>query len=149
MRYIATDLDDEAIAAASKRLEEFLGRFSIYKSNYKDFEDVFEQAGVDKIDGALLDFGISSHQIDDEERGFTYKKADAPLDMRMSRSGLSAADLVNNLSETELADIIYNYGEEKKSRQIAKKIVETRNKKKIETILYFLFSLCNICKSCK
>ena len=93
-RLIATDLDDEAIAAASKRLSEFSGRFEIYKSNYKDFEIVFQRAGIDKIDGALLDFGVSSHQIDDEERGFTYRKADAPLDMRMNTSAYLTAEIV-------------------------------------------------------
>ena len=84
-RLIATDLDDEAIAAASARLKEFDGRFEIYKSNYKDFSLVFEKAGVDEIDGALLDFGVSSHQLDDADRGFTYRDADAPLDMRMNK----------------------------------------------------------------
>ena len=95
-KLIATDLDDEAIEAATKRLAEFNGRFAIYKSNYKDYERVFEQAGVDKIDGAILDFGISSHQIDDEERGFSYKMADAPLDMRMDRSAPLTAEIILN-----------------------------------------------------
>ena len=72
-RLIATDLDDEAIAAATERLSPFEGRFAIYKSNYKDFERVFDEAGIDKVDGALLDFGVSSHQIDDADRGFSYR----------------------------------------------------------------------------
>ena len=133
-RLIATDLDDEAIAAASKRLEEFSGRFAIYKSNYKDFEAVFEQAGVDKIDGALLDFGISSHQIDDEERGFTYKKADAPLDMRMNQSAyLTAEEVVNTYSEEKLIWILKTYGEETFAKQIARNIVKYRESKPLKT----------------
>lgn len=78
-RLIATDLDDEAIRAAGERLAPFAGRFSIYKANYKDFARVFDEAGVDKVDGALLDFGVSSHQIDDAERGFSYRQSQAPL----------------------------------------------------------------------
>lgn len=74
-RLIATDLDDEAIRAAGERLAPFAGRFSIYKANYKDFARVFDEAGVDKVDGALLDFGVSSHQIDDAERGFSYRQS--------------------------------------------------------------------------
>ena len=95
-RLIATDLDDEAIAAATQRLQPFAGRFTIYKSNYKDFERVFEQAGVDKIDGAILDFGISSHQIDDEERGFSYRMANSPLDMRMDQTSGELSQIIQN-----------------------------------------------------
>ncbi len=95
-RLIATDLDDEAIAAASERLKEFNGRFEIYKSNYKDFSLVFEKAGIEEIDGALLDFGVSSHQLDDCDRGFTYRNADAPLDMRMNTSAYLTAEIVLN-----------------------------------------------------
>lgn len=133
-KLIATDLDDEAIAAASKRLEEFSGRFAIYKSNYKDFERVFEQAGVDKIDGALLDFGVSSHQIDDEDRGFTYKKADAPLDMRMNQSAyLTAEEIVNTYSEESLIRILKTYGEETFAKQIARNIIKYRESKPLKT----------------
>ena len=133
-RLIATDLDDEAIAAASKRLQAFSGRFEIYKSNYKDFGLVFDRAGIDKIDGALLDFGVSSHQIDDEERGFTYRKADAPLDMRMNREDkLDAYTVVNTYSEQELKRIIYDYGEERFAPRIAARIVKARENAPIRT----------------
>ena len=133
-RLIATDLDDEAIAAASNRLKEFDGRFSIYKSNYKDFEEVFEKAEIDKIDGALLDFGISSHQIDDEERGFSYKMADAPLDMRMDTSAyLTAEIVVNTYSEERLVQILKNYGEETFAKQIVRNIIKYREKQPLKT----------------
>ena len=133
-RLIATDLDDEAIQASTNRLKEFGGRYTIYKSNYKDFESVFEQAGVDKIDGAILDFGISSHQIDDEERGFSYKMADAPLDMRMDRSSsLTAERIVNTYSEEKLAWILKTYGEETFAKQIARNIVKARADKPLKT----------------
>ena len=133
-KLIATDLDDEAIAAATKRLQEFDGRFSIYKSNYKDFEEVFERAEIDKIDGALLDFGISSHQIDDEERGFSYKIAEAPLDMRMNTSAyLTAEIVVNTYSEEQLVKILKNYGEETFAKQIVRNIIKYREKKPLKT----------------
>ena len=133
-KLIATDLDDEAIAAATKRLSEFDGRFTIYKSNYKDFERVFEQAGIEKIDGAILDFGISSHQIDDEERGFSYRSANAPLDMRMDRnSPLTAEMIVNTYSEEKLARILKMYGEETFAKQIARNIVKYRADKLLKT----------------
>lgn len=132
-KLIATDLDDEAIAAASKRLSEFNGRFSIYKSNYKDYESVFEKANVEQIDGAILDFGISSHQIDDEERGFSYRNANAPLDMRMDRnSPLTAEIIVNTYSEEKLARILKTYGEETFAKQIARNIVKYRADKPLK-----------------
>lgn len=133
-KLIATDLDDEAIAAATKRLSEFQGRFEIYKSNYKDFAHVFDKAGIDKIDGALLDFGISSHQIDDEERGFTYRKADAPLDMRMNTSAYLTAEIVlNTYSEEDLTRILKTYGEETFAKQIARNVVKARAEKPLKT----------------
>ena len=133
-RLIATDLDDEAIAAASQRLSEFNGRFSIYKSNYKDFERVFAEANINQIDGAILDFGISSHQIDDEERGFSYRNPSAPLDMRMDRNApLSAETVVNTYSEERLARILRMYGEETFAKQIARNIVKYRADKPLKT----------------
>lgn len=133
-KLIATDLDDEAIAAATKRLSVFDGRFAIYKSNYKDFARVFEEAGVEEIDGAILDFGISSHQIDDRDRGFSYRMADAPLDMRMDRTaGLTAETIVNTYPEEKLERIIKMYGEETFSRQIARNIVKARMEKPLKT----------------
>ena len=133
-KLIATDLDDEAIQAATKRLSEFAGRFEIFKSNYKDFENVFAQAGVDEIDGALLDFGISSHQIDDEERGFSYRMADAPLDLRMNTSAYLTAEIIlNTYSEDELTRILKTYGEETFARQIARNVVKYRANKPLKT----------------
>ena len=133
-RLIATDLDDEAIDAANKRLAEFTGRYSIYKSNYKDYERVFEKAGVDKIDGAILDFGISSHQIDDEERGFSYRMVDAPLDMRMDRNAPLTAEIVlNTYSEEKLTRILKTYGEETFAKQIARNVVKYRQDKPLKT----------------
>lgn len=131
---IATDLDDEAIEASNKRLRVFEGRYHIYKSNYKDYARVFEEAGVDEIDGALLDFGISSHQIDDEERGFSYRMADAPLDMRMDRSSaLTAEYILNTYSEDKLARILKTYGEETFAKQIARNVVKCRADKPLKT----------------
>ena len=133
-KLLATDLDDEAIEAATKRLAPFDGRFTIYKSNYKNFERVFEEAGVEEIDGAILDFGISSHQIDDGDRGFSYRNADAPLDMRMDRtSPLTAEIIVNTYAEEKLERIIKMYGEETFSRQIARNIVKARMEKPLKT----------------
>ena len=86
---IGTDRDGEAIKASKERLAPFEGRFRLYHSNYKDFENVLGRAGVDRLDGVLLDLGISSHQIDEEERGFSYRSATAPLDMRMDKSSAS------------------------------------------------------------
>lgn len=133
-RLIATDLDDEAIAAASERLKEFEGRFQIYKSNYKNYEKVFEEAGVDSLDGILLDFGISSHQIDDAERGFSYMQPDAPLDMRMDRTqSLTAEFIINNWSQQEITKILRDYGEEKFASNIAANIVKARTRSAITT----------------
>lgn len=133
-RLIATDLDDEAIAAASERLAPYRGRFSIYKSNYKNYEEVFVSSGVEKVDGVLLDFGISSHQIDDESRGFAYMAKDAVLDMRMDQTApLTAKDVVNGYSEEELTRILRDYGEERFARQIAASIVRRREKAPIVT----------------
>ncbi len=133
-RLIATDLDDEAIRAAGERLAPFAGRFSIYKANYKDFARVFDEAGVDKVDGALLDFGVSSHQIDDAERGFSYRQPQAPLDMRMNREApLTAAEVLNTYPEERLERILKTYGEEPFARTIAKNVVRAREKKPLET----------------
>lgn len=130
-RLIATDLDDCAIEAASKRLAEFAGRFRIYKSNYKDFAAVLEEDGTDKLDGVLLDFGVSSFQLDEVSRGFSYMK-DAPLDMRMNpQAAFSAEDVVNGYTQEELAKIIDAYGEERFAKKIAANIVRARQQGKI------------------
>ncbi len=130
-RLIATDLDDCAIEAAGKRLAEFAGRFRIYKSNYKDFAAVLEEDGTDKLDGVMLDFGVSSFQLDEVSRGFSYMK-DAPLDMRMNpQAAFSAEDVVNGYTQEKLAKIIDAYGEEKFAKKIAANIVRARQKGKI------------------
>lgn len=133
-RLIATDLDEDAIAAATRKLSPFKGRFEIYKSNYKDYEEVFSGAGVDKLDGVLLDFGVSSYQLDTGERGFAYMIKDAPLDMRMDKSAdLTAEIILNTYPVQEIARILREYGEEKFSSKIAENVVERRAKKPIKT----------------
>ncbi len=133
-RLIATDLDDEAIAAASKRLEEFTGRFKIYKSDYKRYETVLEEDGTNQLDGAILDFGVSSYQLDNAERGFSYMRAEAPLDMRMDRSQqFTAQDLVNEYPREKIAEILKRYGEEKFAFNIADNIVKARTRKAVTT----------------
>ncbi len=131
---IATDRDRDAIEAAQKRLKPFEGRFQLYKSDYKNYGDVLSRAGVDKLDGVLLDFGISSHQIDDGTRGFSYLKAAAPLDMRMDRDSLFTAEtVVNEYDEEKLYRIIKDYGEEKFASIIARNLVREREREPIRT----------------
>ena len=131
-RLIATDLDENAIAVAGQRLREFSGRYRIYKSNYKEYERVLEEDGTDKLDGVLLDFGVSSFQLDEVTRGFSYKQ-DAPLDMRMDIcAGLTAEAVVNEYSQERLAEIIDRYGEERFAKKIAANIVRARCKGRIE-----------------
>lgn len=138
-RLIATDLDDCAIEAATKRLNEFSGRFEIYKSNYKDYEKVFALAKVDKVDGVLLDFGISSYQIDSEERGFAYMKPNAPLDMRMDQTlPLTAEVILNEYPKDEIAKILKVYGEERFAPLIASNIEKIRKTHRIETCGQFV-----------
>lgn len=133
-RLIATDLDDEAIAAATERLSRFNGRFEIYKSNYKNFEEVLNRAKVEKLDGALLDFGVSSYQLDNEDRGFSYMKSGAPLDMRMDRENpFTAEKLLNEYSGKEISEILKRYGEEKFASSIASGIVKAREKKPLKS----------------
>ncbi len=133
-RLIATDLDDDAILAAERKLSVFEGRFKIYKSDYKDFEKVLSEAGVDSLDGAILDFGVSSFQLDTEERGFSYMKPNAPLDMRMDRrQSLTAEVLLNEYSQSEISRILKEYGEEKFASTIAANIVKARNKNRLTT----------------
>ncbi len=136
-RLIATDLDKDAIENAKTRLNkpEYENRFTLVRDNYKNFVNILSSLDVDKIDGALLDLGISSHQIDEPERGFSYR-FDGRLDMRMSdEQPLSAYDVVNTYSEEKLADILYLYAEERFSRRIARNIVNARKNKPIETTL--------------
>lgn len=133
-RLIATDLDDEAIAAATQKLSEFDGRFSIHKSNFKNFEEVLNEEGVDLLDGVMLDFGISSHQIDEPGRGFSYMSKDAPLDMRMDTTApLTAEDVINEYTQKQLVEILKEYGEEKFAPQIAANVVKAREHSRIKT----------------
>lgn len=134
VRLIGTDRDEEAIGAASERLKPFEGRFQLYKSDYRKYSEVLKRAGADRLDGVLLDLGISSHQIDDEERGFSYRKASAPLDMRMDRqSDFTAEDVVNEYAEEKLFRILRDYGEERFAGAIASNIVRRRETSRITT----------------
>lgn len=135
-RFIGIDQDDDALMAAKERLEPFEGKVRIdrVKSNYCNIAKVLADLGVEKVDGILLDIGVSSYQIDTKDRGFTYKEEDAPLDMRMDKSNpFSAKNVVNEYSEMELFRIIRDYGEDKFAKNIAKHIVMARQKKAIET----------------
>ncbi len=133
-RLIATDLDDDAIAAANQRLAPFAGSFDIYKSDYKNYVDVLKLAKVDELDGVILDFGVSSYQLDNAERGFSYMKPQAPLDMRMDRtSDLTAEKIVNSYSQKDLTKILREYGEERFASEIAANIVKVRTRKNIAT----------------
>lgn len=132
-RYIGIDQDADAIAAGSQRLEEFKDRVTIVRDNYVHMPQILRELGIDKADGILLDLGVSSFQLDEKERGFTYRE-DVPLDMRMDqRQTLTAREIVNEYSEMELFRIIRDYGEEKFAKNIAKHIVHRRKEKAIET----------------
>ena len=134
VRLIATDKDGEAIAEATKRLEPFRGRFRIFRTDFKNYAEAFDAAGVEKIDGFLLDLGISSHQIDTRERGFAYMCDEAPLDMRMDdRSPLTAETVVNEYGEEELFRILREYGEETFASSIVRNIAAARSAERIVT----------------
>lgn len=130
---IALDRDPDAVIAASERLSVYKNA-KVIRSNYSQLREVLDSLGIDKVDGVLMDLGVSSHQLDTESRGFSYH-VDAPLDMRMSQDGMSAADVVNSYSEKELAKIIFEFGEEKFSRQIAANIVKARELSPVKTTL--------------
>lgn len=141
--FVGIDRDMTAINAASKRLEQFGDMVNIVHSNFSEIKTVLKNLGISKIDGAILDLGVSSPQLDTAERGFSYNM-DARLDMRMNREdALSAFEVVNGYTESELAKIIFDYGEERFARQIAKAIVTERQKGDIETT----FQLSDIIKS--
>jgi len=127
------DQDDEAISFATDRLSKVASNFKIIRSNFVNLKEKLNELGIEKVDGILFDLGVSSPQIDDVNRGFTFMN-DGPLDMRMDlKASKTAKSVVNDYSENELTDIFYLYGEERMSRVIAKKIILERKKKCIET----------------
>ena len=133
-KLIGIDQDEDAVRAAAGRLSEFQDRTEIVRSNYRQMPEVLSERGIGQVDGILLDLGVSSYQLDDPERGFTYRTEDAPLDMRMDqRQRLTARDVVNTYSETELYRIIRDYGEDKFAKNIAKHMIKAREEKEIET----------------
>ena len=130
---VGIDRDEAAIEAAGIRLRDFGERVTIVRSNYCDMKSLLHHIGIDKVDGIVLDLGVSSYQLDTAERGFSYRN-DAPLDMRMDRrQKMTARDIVNEYSEMELYRVIRDYGEEKFAKNIAKNIVHSRGKSSIET----------------
>lgn len=131
---VATDKDGDAIAAATERLKPFEGRYRLFRSDFKNYEEVLESAGVDKLDGFLLDLGVSSYQLDTSSRGFTLHRPEAPLDMRMNTdSPFSARDVVNGYSREELIRVLRDYGEERFAPLIANNIVKAREHGEIKT----------------
>ncbi len=134
-RLIGIDQDESALLKSEKVLENYLDKVSLVKSNYSNLKDVLDNLKIEKVDGILLDLGVSSHQLDEGERGFSYNK-NAPLDMRMDQdSNLSAWEVVNHYSKEDLTRILLEYGEENWAKRIAEFIVIEREKKPIDTTL--------------
>ncbi len=132
-KFVGTDQDAAAIEAAGKRLRDFGEQVTIVRSNFCDMKSLLENLGIDRVDGIVLDLGVSSYQLDAADRGFSYRE-DAPLDMRMdTRQELTARDIVNDYSEGELYRVIRDYGEERFAKGIANRIVAEREKQPIET----------------
>ena len=132
-RLIGIDQDEDAIKAASKRLEPYMDRVTIVRNNYCNMDKVLDELGIDKVDGIMLDLGVSSYQLDAADRGFTYN-VDTALDMRMDqRQEITAKDIVNEYSEFDLYRIIRDYGEDRFAKNIAKHIVSAREDNPIET----------------
>ena len=131
-RLIGIDRDPEAVSVATERLKGF--NAEVINSNFSELDSIMKEKNIPKANGILLDLGVSSHQLDDAQRGFSYH-SDAVLDMRMSKTGISAKDIVNTYSYESLAKIIFEYGEERFSRQIARAIVNKREEKEINTTL--------------
>ena len=140
-KLLSIDRDPDAIKATGKKLSKYSASV-IAHGNFSDMGKLAAENGITEADGVLLDIGVSSYQLDEPERGFSYHN-DAPLDMRMSKSGESARDLVNNLTQKELADLIFRFGEDKSAGRIARGIVEARAVKSIETT----FELAEIIKN--
>lgn len=140
-KLIAVDQDPDAITVLNERLGD-RENVVIVHNNFSNIKNILKSLDIPAIDGLLLDLGVSSFQLDTADRGFSFHK-DAPLDMRMSKSGISAKDVVNTYSEAELADVIFKYGEEKFARKIAANIVKARQDKPVETT----FELVDIIKS--
>lgn len=128
----AIDRDPDAVARAEKLALEYPGRLVPVQAAFGSLLDILRRLDLEKIDGIVFDLGVSSFQIDDPARGFSFQK-DGPLDMRMGQEGTSAADVVNTASEKDLADILYTFGEERAARKIARRIVQARDAKKIAT----------------
>lgn len=142
-RLVAFDQDQEAITASTKKLEAIGNNFTIIKSNFVNLKEKLEELGITEVDGILFDLGVSSPQLDEQERGFSYHQ-DAKLDMRMDRdNNFSAYDVVNTYDEKELSRILFQFGEEKYANSIARNIVKARNIKPIDTT----FELVDIIKN--
>ena len=133
---VGIDRDDNAKRYVDEISHKYSKRFVFIEGKFGDMESLLKSRNIDKVDGILLDIGVSSMQIDNGDRGFSFQK-DGPLDMRMASSGETAADVVNNYSEENIADIIFKYGDERKSRRIAKAIINYREENQIETTLEF------------
>ncbi len=132
----AIDCDPNVLPTANKLAEEYKGRFNFLQGKFSRMADLLEQEGIKGVNGVVLDIGISSMQVDEAERGFSFMR-EGPLDMRMSQDGMDAATFINNAEEKELANTIYRYGGEKKSRYIAKAILQAREKSPISTTTEF------------
>lgn len=139
VRVIAIDQDETAIAAGQVLVQKYAPRLTLIHGRFGDMAELVSMP----VDGVVLDIGVSSMQIDQPERGFSFQK-DGPLDMRMGQTGRTAADVVNTFKESDLADILYEYGEEKASRRIARKIVQRRQEKPFQTTL----DLADVIRSC-
>ena len=132
---VGIDQDEEAIEASGNRLKEYSGRFTLVHDNFKNLPQILEKLNIKEVDGILIDLGVSSHQLDDKSRGFSFS-ADASLDMRMNKqNALTAKEVVNTYSEEKLKKIIYDYGEERFAGAIARHIVLARKERPIETTL--------------
>ena len=135
---VGLDIDNDALKICKKRLNNFSSNFHIEKKSYSELSSILKSLKIDQVDGILLDLGLSSLQLDSQSRGFSFKESSS-LDMRFDQdSGVDAADIINKSSESEIADIIYYYGEERRSRYIAKKIFQNRPIKKVDQLVEIL-----------